>query len=438
MRQEGVVEVRVISPSFAQDILGCQGVGPDAVLRPIAFTVTEEVPEGTLVHNVMTGELILLDGSEDGGELSEYLARNWFLVPEDHDDRRLALELREVARLLLARAVAARTYTILTTTECNARCPYCYERSYRRETMDRQTASAVADLIEREAGGGKVRLRWFGGEPLCNTEPIDLVSERLSAAGIDFSSDMVTNGLLLDAEAVRKAAGPWRIRRAQITLDGTEGAYNRCKSYVNAEGSPFRRVLGNIDSLLDAGIEVRIRLNLGEDNADDLLELARILGGRFGGRGGCSAYVARLFDLASEGVEERFWALRAALREAGVLEEPRLDTRPRTHQCMADSDACLVVSPLGELGKCEHFYDFEPCGTVGVGIADAGAVARWKELEGERGACAACALYPRCVRLRGCPGRTRPCDEAEQTQALRLLREAMVGELRRAAADNDG
>lgn len=427
--------MQVIVPSFARDILGEQTVAPSDALRPLSYLMTEQVPEGSLVYNVMTGELILADEGEHG--LRDYLARNWFLVPQGHDDRKLALELREVARLLATQTDDVRTYTVLTTTACNARCPYCYEKDYARATMDRRTAEAVADYIEGDAAGKKVSLRWFGGEPLCNTMPIDLVSERLRTANFAYSSHIATNGYLISGEIVERAVDLWHLRRAQITLDGTEEAYNRCKGYVNAQGSPFRQVLANIDTLLDAGVKVDIRLNLSEENGDDLLELVNLLGRRFGSRKGCSAYAATLYGLASEKLEAAYRSLNQMMDGAGILQYRHLPGKMKFRQCIADSDSSVVISPLGNLSKCEHYSEpSDSCGTVYEGATDKKALAYWQAYCDEQAECGECLLFPQCMRVKGCPAHEAPCDSAKRKRALGSLRDSMLDEYRRLKADN--
>lgn len=429
--------MQVIVPSFARDILGGQAVDPSSALRPLSYLMTERVPEGTLVYNVMTGELVLADEGEEG--LRGYLARNWFLVPQGHDDRKLALELREVARLLATQKDDVRFYTVLTTTACNARCPYCFEKGTPRVTMDRRTANAVADYIERESAGRRVSLRWFGGEPLCNTMPIDLVSERLHAAGFSYSSHIVTNGYLVSDEIVKRAVDLWHLRHAQITLDGTEEEYNRCKGYANAQGSPFRRVLANIDSLLDAGVMVDVRLNLSEENGEDLLALVDLLGNRFGERKGFNTCVATLFGLASEELEAAYRCLNQRLDEARILQHLRLPRKMRSRQCMADSSSSVVISPLGNLSKCEHYFEpSDSCGTVLEGVTNEQVIEYWRIYCDAQAECGECPFFPQCVRVKGCLTHGAPCDATKRERASNLLRGSMLEEYRWFKADSSG
>ena len=137
-------------------------------------------------------------------------------------------------------------FTVLTTTDCNARCYYCYEKGIRREPMTRETAIAAADYIACASRGEKVRLRWFGGEPLFNREAIDVICGALEQKKICFESAMTTNGFYLDEKTTADAVEKWNLKNVQITVDGTEKTYNRIKAYIDAEENPYRRVMNNI------------------------------------------------------------------------------------------------------------------------------------------------------------------------------------------------
>lgn len=70
------------------------------------------------------------------------------------------MEVRKLAKLLGDRKKKTKSYTILTTTDCNARCFYCYELGRSRIPMSEQTAHEIADYISAP----KVNIHWFGGE----------------------------------------------------------------------------------------------------------------------------------------------------------------------------------------------------------------------------------------------------------------------------------
>ena len=257
--------------------------------RLMHFVVQQPVEEGVLLYNVLTRAVVLLSPEEarkmeENPASTPELVAKWFAVPMDHDDRLLAQEVRAVGKMLENPVRSIKGFTILTTTDCNARCFYCYEKGRRRIPMLEETALKVADFILKNHANDSVKLRWFGGEPLYNKGVISLICGKLKEAGVEYKSSMVSNGYLFDDATVDEAVRLWNLKKVQITLDGTEKVYNRSKAFIYPEGSAYRRVLGNIHRLLDAGIRVTVRLNIDRHNADDLFALVDILTAEFGGQ----------------------------------------------------------------------------------------------------------------------------------------------------------
>lgn len=364
------------------------------------------------------------------------LVAKWFAVPQSHDDRNLAREVRAVGKMLEKRARGFTGYTILTTTDCNARCFYCYEKGRRRIPMTEETAGKVADFILRNSAGGSVRLRWFGGEPLYNKGVIGLICRRLREAGVEFKSSMISNGYLFDEGTVAEAVGLWNLKKVQITLDGTEEVYNRSKAYIYREGSPYRRVLGNIHRLLEAGIRVSVRLNVDRHNAEDLFSLADILAGEFGGNPLFTVYSHALFEIGetlalprSDARRREVFDARMRLQEKlvrnGIAKPGRLPRKLKLNRCMADNDASVIILPDGHLGRCEHYSDDHWSGSLDSPEQDAAVLAAFKELRKEIDACAECPIYPDCYRLVLCE-ETAHCYPEEREEGLRAARRNLL------------
>ena len=237
--------------------------------RLMTYVVQQPVADGLLLYNTLTCSLLLLTPDEAADITAQQeLIDRWFLVPEAHDDRKLCRQVRQMAALLTPAPKVVTTYTILPTTGCNARCFYCYEQGTRPVTMTADTASRVVRYIVAHHGVEEITLRWFGGEPLVNAKVIDQICTELRAQGVPFTSSMVSNGYLFDADKVQCAKDLWQLQQVQITLDGTEQTYNRVKAYVHQGVNAFERVLQNIGMLTAAGIHVRIRLNIDKHNDD--------------------------------------------------------------------------------------------------------------------------------------------------------------------------
>lgn len=407
--------------------------------RLMHFVVQLRADDGLLLYNVMTRAVALLSPEEarrmtDNPASVPELVAKWFAVPLNHDDRKLAREIRAVGRMLEKRPEGLVGFTILTTTDCNARCFYCYEKGRSRVSMKEETALKVAEFIIRNHAREKVRLRWFGGEPLYNKGVISLICGRLRRAGVDYQSSIISNGYLFDDDTVSEAIGPWNLKKVQITLDGTEEVYNRSKAFVRPETSPYRRVLSNIHRLLDADIKVSIRLNIGRHNADDLLDLADVLINELGGRKLFSVYSHTLFETGAEMEAESHtdsrrrelfdarMRLQEKLREGKIAQEGSLPDQLKLNRCMADRDADVVILPDGRLGKCEHYSEDHCFGSIDSPERDETLLAEFKRLREELDACADCPFYPDCYRLTQCEEAAHCYPEEREEKRLTTLR----------------
>ena len=409
----------------------------DGPCRLSQFALSAPCEEGVLLYNTLTGELLLLSeeeyrGAAAGDAAGEDLKKRRFLVPEDYDEYKFCRQVMSVARLLAPKKKGITGFTVFTTTDCNARCPYCYELGRPRVPMSDRTAADAADFIARVSEGGKVTLSWFGGEPLMNAKAIDIITSELTRRGVPFTSRIVSNGYLFDDDLVRKAKEKWALEFAQITLDGTEETYNRIKGFVKCEGSAFRRVLSNIELLLDAGVRVQIRLNVDLDNVKDLSELTDELVERFSGEKKPSVYSVLIHDFTSAGAGSGVGAEALAAWDAlqrKILASPlgKLRRLPRSIQanvCMADSDSSVTILPDGRIGKCEHESEQLTVGSIYDGITDPATVERWRERV-EVPECQTCALSPLCIRLRLCSWTADRCTD-EDRERMRLSAEQMI------------
>ena len=277
--------MKVIIPTtpLIEQIVGPQKRAEGQRYRLMTYVVQQPVDDGVLLYNTLTCSLVLLTPDEAADMTAQQkLIDHWFLVPQEHDDRKACREIRQLTALFMPTEEVITLYTILTTTGCNARCFYCFEKGTKSVSMTAETASKVVHYIVAHRGDEEVSLKWFGGEPLVNAKVIDQICTELREQGVPFRSIMTSNGYLFDADKVQRAKDLWQLRRVQITLDGTEQTYNRVKAYVHRGVNAFERVLQNIAMLTAAGIHVIIRLNVDKHNIGEMAELVQMLHQRFG------------------------------------------------------------------------------------------------------------------------------------------------------------
>ena len=386
----------------------------DDCFRWLQYCVETPVEEGMLVFNFLTRELILLTNEEyEHFAEQEYLKEHWFVVPESTKEKELADFVKWVLATRQPKTKEITGFTIFTTTDCNARCFYCFELGRSRIPMSLETAGKVLHYIKDHCGGKKVSIRWFGGEPLFNAEVIDIICSGLREAGIELHSTMVSNGYLFNDELVQKAVTLWNLKHIQITLDGTQKVYNKTKAFIYRDTNPYEIVMGNIERLLNAEIHVSIRLNMDLYNADDLLALCKELGQRFAGQKGLSVYAHHLFDGNTPDAQLHTgdeWKKRDAamkcimqtLQENGLYRKSGISKTIKLNHCMADSGKSITILPNGDIGLCEHHTEKEFIGHIEHESFDKAVVASWKERIPEIPECEKCFYYMDCIKLKKC------------------------------------
>lgn len=428
--------------------------------RLYRFCETAQLDEGVLVLNLCTNELVLIEEHDFFGssrlfkmenlccKTAVYLKEHFFFVPEDHIDARDVDAIRSVVRAAERIRFDGYThFTVLPTTDCNARCYYCYEHSMEKVTMDTKTAQDTAQFIlnNRSHKTDSVRLSWFGGEPLYNSAVIDLICGVLQSAGIEYKSEMVSNGFLFDDIMVTKAVDLWHLDAVQITLDGTETVYNRVKAYRDCGENAYQRVIDNIRKLLNTGIEVIIRLNICENNIDDLNSLVSELD-NLKALNKPYVYSRLLFeyqyeDLAAKNTEllNRQKELGERLCTMGLYSKEHDEKSLRIFCCMADDPKSVIIMPNGELRSCEHFPLSAPWGSIyenknkmTARIADTKGTGTtspseyWSEEYCREADCDDCTLYPFCIRLRHCFVEAGHCKRDSATALSESIRRDML------------
>lgn len=387
----------------------------DSAYRWMTYVLTRNVEGGVLAFHVLTREMLLLTPEEYAAPDSLPALRDkWFRVPEDIDDRKYADQVRFVHKTMRKKPEHIVGYTIFTTTDCNARCFYCFEAGGTRIPMTEETAHKTAAYISDHCGGKKVGIGWFGGEPLFNKPVIDIICNDLVAKGIEYSSSMISNGYLFDDAAVKQAVNLWKLNHVQITLDGTEEVYNRSKAYIYKDGkSPYQVVMANIGRLLDAGIGVTVRLNIDGYNADNLMLLADELSARFAGKKRFQVYSYPLYEFYGERARERTEKDRSALYEKqrtltkklqgyGIAQKQWLRRSLKFNHCMADSGSHLTILPDGKLGLCGLRDHDDFIGHLDCEGFDTQLVQDYRERCEPIEACMSCFYYPECARLKKC------------------------------------
>lgn len=350
------------------------------------------VQNGDLYYNTINGTLVKGVGA---------LERNGFFSAEDPDT------LADSVRIKMPRGDLSRisTVTLFTTTDCNAKCSYCYEKGFRRVAMTEKVARDAAEWIADRSDNVSIRL--FGGEPLMNRTAIDAVCKTLKERGVKYKTSVVTNGLLLTNIPIS-----WHLRKAQITLDGVGD------NYLKEKGFKIDRALENIRSAIDDGIKVIIRLNVSKDNVSSLLEVCDLIASE----PGLTGYAHELFEENPnyEGVN----LVNKRLMDLNVCSETRLP-KYRDGFCMADQGKAVCITPEGNLTLCEHHCEDEIIGSIYSDSIDWNVAMTWREFVPQNEECKLCFYRPICHKLRKCVESFDTCTEDYRSFKYKEIQQKM-------------
>lgn len=215
-----------------------------------------------------------------GEELYQSLYDNYFVTESEKDD---FLSYKSII-LSQRNQRDSMHLTLAPTMDCCFKCHYCFEQYKSPERMPPEIMDAIVSYVTNIPTLRRLRLTWFGGEPLMAVKQIEQFSEKFHAKyDKDFISNIITTGYHIDKQAIRVLKKA-RISSVQITLDGTCEQHNSIKFTEDCE-DVFERIMRNIELLNDLAPEIgiAIRINVTKDNAPQYAELFHYLMERFKG-----------------------------------------------------------------------------------------------------------------------------------------------------------
>lgn len=421
--------ITIVEPQrHIADLWGKQSVDEQCTYRMMRYVLRVEHEGRVLLHNVVTGQLVVLSLAETSlleqlpmqyNEVLKSLVDGHYLVSDQFDEYQQVVKIRKVLMMLdnAQRDPGYTTFTILPTTACNARCYYCFEQGAEIVTMSEVTGNDVINFVASNCGKQKKAfILWFGGEPTVAANRIDQICKGLQNCGVQYESDMISNGYLFDEEMVLRAKELWNLKHIQISVDGTEEKYNRTKAYVNPKDNPYQRVMRNVGLLLENGIRVGLRMNFDVENHDDFVELLHESERRFADKRllNVNAYpvIGEYADKdgmvhhgTEEWFEEEYVQLNNMAREMGLNHNWRGLPFLKFVGCGACNQSSVTINAKGMLVRCpEQFDDTQMTGDVRQGITSKKLIRSWKELA-EVQMCSECIYFPACIKLKNCNAR---------------------------------
>ena len=372
-----------------------------------------------VVCNTFSGSIVILENDEYEQYFvlkkipqvaQSVLLSNGILIDDSRDQedelRRMRMDRKQIK--------SERYIRILTTTGCNARCPYCFEKGIAYETMDHTTAQQVADYILYEVNLlrlSKLYIHWFGGEPLLNKSVIYTIMDKLVARleNIDFRTYFTTNGSLINDSIVANMKKLWNTKWVQISLDGVGDAYNQMHNYINPQLYNYDVVINNIKKLICSGVRVNLCLKYYPHCIDSLYDMvARLktdlceqMASNF-----LYIYPAPIFSVKSprnnisikESADTSYVRAISAMQKWGIhLPDNILEIKLKTGECYACTNGGIAISPKGEFYKCALAAKDKSAvvGNIKDGIQYNSAYKKWvtEEIPSE---CKKCIFLPIC------------------------------------------
>ena len=386
------------------------------MLKESAYNVYKETQGEYLVYNTLYGGFARLDTDEYNKikslsfglleiETVDLLKINGFIIDSCINETEVYDKARH--KIIKLQKVENTGYVIAVTTDCNARCPYCYEKGTDIIYMDRQCADKVINFIDRNYNGNIINITWFGGEPLLNIEIINYICEKLVENNIKFISSIITNGYLFNDKLVTMAGYKWNLSHVQISLDGTEPEYNKIKNYKYTNINPFKNVIKNIERLVNNEINVSIRLNISRDNAKNIQELVKYISDKIL----FNKYLV-IYPAFVEGLEKKY-SLNDN-EKVDIIKElldivpfyslawyrSKLYEPPYLYACMRENPLSVVIDSDGSICRCEHYIGRKKLQNINNTYDNVKNFFDVKIDYEVNENCKKCKFYPRC--LGGC------------------------------------
>lgn len=295
--------------------------------------------------------------------------------------------------------------TLLLTYDCNFDCVYCFQKNFRKkgEVLD----SVVKGFINyiKKNSDKKVRVTYFGGEPLLQIRRIEEISKDiLKDLNQEYSFSVVTNGSLL-TPSVLAGLNSFGLSHVQITLDGPKEIHDKRRYFIGGKGS-FDIILNNLVYAQDH-TKVVLRINVDYTNIEEIRFLLSTLK-----RKGITKVRIDPHLVHENVFRNEYWDnLISKDEEGGILakvwemaREEGFDIPQEVFRlgiCAAHVDKNIVVDPYGYVYPCWAFTG-NPLYIKGKLMED-GSIQYNGKFTGKiainvwRGKCENCPYLPMCM-----------------------------------------
>lgn len=348
-----------------------------------------------LAYNARTNAMAVLENEDfnklngilkgnvcDASKLIDELTYGGFLI-EDYVD-----ELDLIRHDMYANrfSTSQLNLTIAPTSDCNFRCPYCYEKDVlHTQRMSDEVANRIVEFVKTKSTSiDQFNVTWYGGEPLLEFERIiDLSNKFMDICeknSVKYSAGIVTNGYLLTENRLKKLI-ECKVSSVQITLDGVKESHDQRRYLIN-HGGTFDRIIANLVSLEKIAKEltnfpkISVRMNIDRNNKKEAFELLEFIANSSLGTY-IVPYVANIYlpsDVNHEVTltESEYIQLKQDFTQKSKSLGFKVDylafyPRRITSTCCCDRFDSAVIDAKGNMFKCwEEIGEEEACvGQIG-------------------------------------------------------------------------
>jgi uncharacterized protein len=168
---------------------------------------------------------------------------------------------------------------LLPTRSCNLSCQYCGFRAHDEagQVMDLKLARDAVDWymdLVKGTGQGEAEIHYFGGEPFCGEEVLDLTVTlarlRAEEIGCTVRFEVATNGVF-SQERCRWAAG--NLDTVVLSLDGPPDIHDQHRPFLDGRGS-FEIVARNAKILSEGAAHLFFRVCVTQQTVERMPEIA--------------------------------------------------------------------------------------------------------------------------------------------------------------------
>ena len=163
---------------------------------------------------------------------------------------------------------------------CNLRCHHCYQADFsKRNDLDWSGLKKISDnvLFTLKGWGKTACIHLTGGEPLLKPELFLLLNDLNQQSAVE-ELGIITNGLLIDPELIRRLSDFSKLKKMKISLDGGDAETN---DSIRSKGN-FEKVIQNLPYIKKGGrFEILFMFTVMKRNFKSLpsfLKLCRDLG----------------------------------------------------------------------------------------------------------------------------------------------------------------